>query len=64
MSTVKEVFRIADVIVRRYRALVLLAAFPSLRFGELAALLRRDIDLAAGEVRVRKSQAELSHGQR
>jgi integrase len=60
--TVKEVFRVADAIVRRYRALVLLAAFTSLRFGELAALVRRDVDLVAGEVRVRKSQAELRRG--
>jgi integrase len=57
--TVKEVFRVADAIAGRYRALVLLAAFTSLRFGELAALVRRDIDLVAGEVRVRHSQAEL-----
>ena len=42
----RRVFRIADAIVRRYRALVLFAAFTSLRFGELAALLRRDIAYA------------------
>jgi integrase len=58
----QEVFRVADAIVKRYRALVLLAAFTSLRFGELAALVRRDVDLVAGEVRVRQSQAELRRG--
>lgn len=36
----------------RYRALVLLGAFGSLRWGELAALRRCDIDLAAGTIRV------------
>lgn len=38
--TVDEVFAIADAIKPRYRALVLLGAFTSLRFGELAALTR------------------------
>ncbi|WP_432187700.1 site-specific integrase [Streptomyces sp. Tue6028] len=40
------------------RALVLLAAFAALRFGELAALQRRDIDLEARTVSVRRSYAE------
>jgi integrase len=35
---VTEVFATADSIAPRYRLLVLLAAFTSLRFGELAAL--------------------------
>ena len=35
-----EVYAVADAIQPRYRALVLLAAFSSLRFGELAALTR------------------------
>ena len=39
-----EVFALADAIDPRYRALVLLGTFASLRWGELAAL-RRDIDL-------------------
>jgi len=38
---------------RRFRALVLLATFASLRWGEVTALTRADIDLAAGLVRVR-----------
>jgi integrase len=59
----KDVFAVADAIGDRYRMLVLLAAFTSLRFGELAALQRRDVDLAAGEVRVRQAQAELRKGQ-
>lgn len=60
--TVAEVFRIADAITERYRMLVLLAAFTSLRFGELAALRGRDVDLVTGEVHVRHSQAELRGG--
>jgi integrase len=38
---------------RRYRALVLLATFASLRWGEVTALKRCDLDLEAGLVRVR-----------
>lgn len=57
--TVAEVFAVADSIAPRYRLLVLLAAFTMLRFGELAALRRRDIDLEALTVTVRRAQAEL-----
>lgn len=60
--TVAEVFSVADSIVPRYRLLVLLAAFTTLRFGELAALRRRDIDLEGLTVSVRRSQAELQDG--
>ena len=38
---------------RRYRALVLLATFASLRWGEATALRRCDLDLDARTVRVR-----------
>ncbi|MEZ0065977.1 integrase [Streptacidiphilus sp. MAP12-20] len=52
----------ADAIQPRYRALVLLAAFASLRFGELAGLRRADIDLEQRIIRVRQAQAELATG--
>ncbi|MET7383272.1 site-specific integrase [Streptomyces sp. NPDC005526] len=60
--TVAEVFALADSIAPRYRLLVLLAAFTTLRFGELAALRRRDIDPEALTVTVRRAQAELQDG--
>ncbi|MEU5110144.1 tyrosine-type recombinase/integrase [Streptomyces longwoodensis] len=60
--SVAEVFAVADAIAPRYRLLVLLAAFTTLRFGELAALRRRDIDLEGLTVSVRRSQAELQDG--
>ncbi|WP_371789461.1 tyrosine-type recombinase/integrase [Streptomyces albidoflavus] len=60
--TVAEVFAVADSIAPRYRLLVLLAAFTTLRFGELAALRRRDIDLKGLTVTVRRAQAELQDG--
>jgi integrase len=62
--TIAEVFAVADAIQPRFRALVLLGAFTSLRFGELAALTRGDLDLDTGDVSVSKSQAELRGGRR
>ncbi|MFE1430779.1 tyrosine-type recombinase/integrase [Streptomyces griseoaurantiacus] len=56
--SVSEVYRLADAVPSRYRMLILLAAFCSLRFGELAALQRRDIDLEARTVSIRRSYAE------
>jgi integrase len=47
-----EVRKLAEVIYPRYRALVLLAAFSGLRFGELAALRRADLDLSSGRASV------------
>ncbi len=45
-----------------YLALVLLATFASLRWGEVTALRRCDIDLEAGTVRVRAAFVERSTG--
>ena len=56
------VFRIADKVPVRYRALVLLATFADLRWGELAGLRRENIDLAACEVRVVETLAEPDQG--
>ncbi|MDT4936660.1 MAG: hypothetical protein QOG80_331 [Pseudonocardiales bacterium] len=61
--SVAQVFALADGISPRYRALVLLATFASMRFGELAALQRQHIDLGRGFVDVRVAQVELAHGQ-
>jgi len=48
---------------RRYLALVLLATFASLRWGEVTALRRYDLDLLAGTVRVRAAFVERSTGE-
>jgi len=48
---------------RRYLALVLLATFASLRWGEVTALRRPDLDLSAGTVRVRAAFVERSTGE-
>jgi integrase len=50
--TVTQVYALADAIGPRYRALILLATFASLRWAELAALAPPDIDLDACTVRV------------
>lgn len=62
MLTLSQVFDLADTIDPRYRALILLAVFCSLRWGELAALRRCHIDLVAGVLRVEASVAELTDG--
>ncbi|MGE5290111.1 MAG: site-specific integrase [Micromonosporaceae bacterium] len=54
--------RADDVHDGRYRAMVLLATFASLRWGEMTALRRSDIDLRAGTIRVRAAYIERSTG--
>lgn len=66
-ATLAEVFAIATKIQPRYRALVLLATFGQLRFGELMALRRCDIhvppdDNGAPAVEVRSAIAQLNSG--
>lgn len=58
--TPSEVLRLADRINPRYRALVLLAAFSGMRWGEVAGLSRERLDLSAGIVEVAEIIVELS----
>jgi integrase len=51
-----------DQVPPRYRALLLLATFASLRFGELAGLRRGELDLDACSVQVAISTAEMDDG--
>ncbi|MCC8243800.1 tyrosine-type recombinase/integrase [Saccharothrix luteola] len=44
-ATLKQVFRAADAIEERYRLMVLLATFGSLRFAEMVGLKRRDFSV-------------------
>ncbi|MFF3300841.1 tyrosine-type recombinase/integrase [Streptomyces sp. NPDC094473] len=55
---VTEVFQLADAVPARFRVFILLAAFTGLRFGELAALQRHDVDLERRTVAVRRALAE------
>ena len=57
--SVPEVCRLADAIGPRYRALILLATFGNLRWGELAGLRRRNLDVDNRTVRVAETVYEL-----
>jgi integrase len=62
IATVVEVFALADLMPARFRAFVLAAAFSGLRWGELIALRRRDVDLDKPAVRVPRKFAQLTSG--
>ena len=62
MLTVRQVYELSEAIEPRYRALVLLAAFTSLRWGELCALRQRDIDPETRTIRVERTLTELQGG--
>jgi integrase len=54
-----EVWALADAIEDRYRALVLVAAFVGLRWGELLGLRRDDVDLEGRVVHVSRQIVEV-----
>lgn len=54
-----EIKLLADVIDRRYRAMVLTAAYSGLRFGELCALRTERFDALRKTVRVEKNLSEV-----
>ena len=54
-----QVNRLMQTMPARYRVMILLTAMASLRFGEITALQRRDIDLDAAEVRIRQQYLEV-----
>jgi integrase len=58
--TIAQVYALAEAIGQRYRAMILLTVFASLRWGELAALRRCDIDLKAGTVRITRQLTEVN----
>ena len=57
--TPAEVARLAEVIEPRYRLVVLLAVYGSLRWGELMGLQRGDLDLDLMTLTVRRSVSEV-----
>jgi integrase len=61
-ATLDQVFGIAEAIQPRYRLMILLAAFAQLRFGELIALRRNNVDFDKMELRVRRATAEMEDG--
>jgi integrase len=59
VATAAQVLALADGMPARWSALVLLGATTSLRWGELLALTRSDVDPGERVVRVRRSVAEV-----
>jgi len=62
VATIEQVYALADAIEPRFRALVLMATFTSLRLGELIGLRRRNLDLPHASVRVVEQIQELNDG--
>jgi integrase len=57
--TVAQVFQLAKVVPKRFRTMILVTTFASLRFGEVTALRRCDIDTIAGSVSVRQAFTDI-----
>lgn len=62
VATLAQVYELADAVPARFRAMVLLATFCCLRFGELAGLRRHRIDLLHRTVTVTEDLDELDGG--
>ena len=54
-----ELERLASVIDPRYRAMVLVMAWATLRIGEASGLRRRDVDLDTGSIRIANSAVQV-----
>jgi integrase len=61
-ATLAQVFELADAIQPRYRLVVLLATFTSLRYGEIMGLRRRHLMLANGKVTIAKAAIQTDDG--
>ncbi|MEV7776674.1 site-specific integrase [Kitasatospora sp. NPDC088351] len=64
VATVEQVFALADNVGDRWRLLILLGAFATLRPEELAALRRENINLDKHLIRIRSASPELPNGRR
>ena len=58
--SVGEVLELADAVPERFRCFILVTTFASLRFGEVTALTRGDVDLQRGVIRVRRAFGEVA----
>jgi integrase len=58
--SIPQLHELAEAVPGRYRALVLVAGYGGLRWGELVGLRRRRIDLAAARVHVVEQVAEVA----
>ncbi|MFE6686025.1 tyrosine-type recombinase/integrase [Streptomyces sp. NPDC057743] len=64
IATVEQVFDLAEAIGLRWRLMILLGAFASMRPEELAELRRKDVDLDEGTIWVKRAAPELTTGKR
>ena len=62
VASLTDLAALANSVAPRYRAMLLLAMWGGLRFGELAGLTRADLDLVARTVRVSRQVQELGDG--
>ncbi len=62
IASVAQVLDLAGRVPARFRALILLAAFTSLRYGELVALRRTDLGPRLATVTVRSTLSTLTNG--
>lgn len=62
-ASVVQVFALAAAVPDRYRVLILAAAFTGLRWGELIALRRCDVELFSRVLRVRRSVGQTQVGE-
>jgi integrase len=63
IATIAQALAAADAIRPRYRLMVLLATFGSLRFAEMVGLQRADLDLERGLVHVRRQAVQTNSGE-
>jgi integrase len=61
-ATLDELVKLVDAMPDRYKAMVLLASWCALRFGELAELRRKDIDIEDGVIRIRRGVVRTKTG--
>ena len=52
--SIDQVYQLADLVPERWKAFILLKTFASLRWGEITALTRHDIDLESNTVHIRR----------
>lgn len=61
-ATLAELEALTQAMPERHRAMILLAAWCQMRFGELAELRRGDVDLKAGVIRLRRGVVRVDGG--
>ena len=62
VATLAQVFALAEAIQPRYRLVVLLATFTSLRYGEIMGLRRGDFALTDGQVKIGRAHIQPDSG--